>query len=383
MSSKENILDPLTWQTSLPVKQITKLADANGLKMGKFLGQGAFGEVNRGKMMVDGKEREVAIKRIEISTKPSALRLLKTEIENMYHTSKHCADNVVQVYDVLMIASTAGRQMPEGLYIIMELIDGIELAKQKFTNDAELVPVLKQLMRGLKCFQGQRLVHADIKPENVMYDPKTGVAKWIDFGLMCSTDKYVDGACDTTRGTPTYIAPELWKTGGKGVDWLACDVWSFGVMIYYLMIGKQMEFQLKMFAEFRIGGKKWPKLKFQDVLSQIPNTFHVSTRIMEVCLTMDPDTRMEAFAEMYDEIETMDIVPVLPVAAAPMKPAVPTFDLLPPAIPPPTKQTKQTTTDNYIIPNLSKPKQKFTSDNYIIQDLSRAESTNITSSASE
>lgn len=297
MSGKENILDPLTWQTSLPVKKITQLADVNGLTMGNMLGKGAFGEVTRGTMMMDGKEQEVAIKTIKIETKSSGLQTMKQEIENMYKVSKQCSANVVQIYDVLMIGPN--------LYIVMELVDGVELAKQKFYDDAELVPVLKQLMSGLRCFQEQGLAHADVKPQNVMYDPKTGVAKWIDFGLMCPIDKTVASACKGFRGTPNYVAPELWQQRGA-INWLACDVWSFGVLVYVIMTRKDLPFQVAMYTAFK-SKTKWPTFDINTILKTIPATFPVATSIMQLCLIVDPVVRMKAFDAIVDNNVTKQL----------------------------------------------------------------------------
>lgn len=81
----------------------------------------------------------------------------------------------------------------------------------------------------LECCHQHRIVHRDVKPENVVLTDR-GIAKIGDFGLA----KFVIGKTYTTCGTPEYIAPEmLTKVGhAHAVDW-----WMLGVFVYELMSG--------------------------------------------------------------------------------------------------------------------------------------------------
>ncbi|HWO20534.1 MAG TPA: protein kinase, partial [Kofleriaceae bacterium] len=68
------------------------------------------------------------------------------------------------------------------------------------------------------------LVHADLKPENVVI-PRDGRVRVVDFGVA----KLVGGSPNAASGTPAYMAPERWHgvppTG-------AIDVWAIGVMLH-------------------------------------------------------------------------------------------------------------------------------------------------------
>ena len=83
------------------------------------------------------------------------------------------------------------------------------------------------MILALEYLHSRKIVYRDIKPENIMIDEK-GYLKLIDMG----TAKVLRNENGSTRtftilGTPHYMAPEILKSKGYGLN---VDLWSVGML---------------------------------------------------------------------------------------------------------------------------------------------------------
>ncbi|PWU00527.1 MAG: hypothetical protein C5B53_03910 [Candidatus Melainabacteria bacterium] len=134
-------------------------------------------------------------------------------------------------------------------YLIMDWIEGIDL-ERKLNRDRritskEAIPIFQQVASGLAYAHQNKLVHRDVKPQNIMLSRdsqgRTEV-QIVDFGIakvMGNEENTVQGQGLTREGmvvgTPLFMSPEQ-ATAAK-VD-NRSDIYSFGCVMYYALTGK-------------------------------------------------------------------------------------------------------------------------------------------------
>lgn len=124
------------------------------------------------------------------------------------------------------------------MYITLELCHNQTmnelLKRRKRLHEIEVQCWTLQIINALKYLHSHRVIHRDIKLGNLFINSKMEI-KVGDFGLATKLD--FDGEKKRTIcGTPNYIAPEVIE--GKTGHSYEVDVWSLGVVIYTLLIGK-------------------------------------------------------------------------------------------------------------------------------------------------
>ena len=123
------------------------------------------------------------------------------------------------------------------IFIVMEYICGDLLGfirKRGKLSETVSKIIFKQLIEGLKYIHRKKIVHRDIKLDNILID-LTNTIKICDFGVSrkISKDEVMHEHC----GTPAYIAPEIFEN--NGYTGFQCDIWSAGVTLYYILGGIQ------------------------------------------------------------------------------------------------------------------------------------------------
>lgn len=208
-----------------------------GCRIIASVARGSMGEVFRGEHLA--LQRSVAVKVVPLAGREQAaidgLLLEARALAKIEHP------NVVRVYDV---------GVQDGLfYIVMQFLDGDTL-KTRFDDsgalpEGELYSVAGGIARGLGIMHARKLVHRDLKMENVILTPE-GQAVIMDFGLVRDPGEK-DEYQGRIVGTPPYIPPELWQ--GKTAD-ARSDLYSLGVIVYALLCGAY-PFRAKSPKEYR------------------------------------------------------------------------------------------------------------------------------------
>src|SRR5215207_1519837 len=174
-------------------------------------------------------ERLVAIKLMhsDISTDPDQLERFRREARAVAQLNH---PHVVTVID-------AGED--DGApYIVFEYVEG-ETLKDRIRRlgrlpVSEAVAYAIEIGRALEAAHASRLVHRDVKPQNVLIDPD-GRAKVTDFGIARSLEAQGLTATGRVLGTTDYVSPE--QALGHEVTGQS-DIYSLGIVLYEMVTGE-------------------------------------------------------------------------------------------------------------------------------------------------
>jgi serine/threonine protein kinase len=139
--------------------------------------------------------------------------------------------NIVPIYD---FSEHEGRP-----YLVMKYIEGETLKSrlgQRQLTYAEIMGIVNAVGNALTYAHRQGILHRDVKPSNVLL-AKDGQIYLADFGLarIASAGESTLSS-DMMLGTPQYISPEQ-AMGKRELD-EGTDIYSFGVLLYELLVGK-------------------------------------------------------------------------------------------------------------------------------------------------
>ncbi|KAH0659359.1 hypothetical protein KY289_028107 [Solanum tuberosum] len=307
------------FSSSVPRQRYEWEIDPSKLVIKTVLARGTFGTVHRG--IYDG--QDVAVKLLDwgeeghrTEAEIASLRAAFTQEVSVWHKLDH--PNVTKFIGATMGASGLNIQtenghigMPSNICcVVVEYLPGGALKSYLIKNRRKklafkvVVQIALDLARGLSYLHTQKIVHRDVKTENMLLD-KTRTVKIADFGVARVEASNPNDMTGET-GTLGYMAPEV--LNGNPYN-RKCDVYSFGICLW----------------EIYCCDMPYPDLSFSEVTSavvrqnlrpEIPRCCPSSlANVMKRCWDANPDKRpeMDEVVSMIEAIDTSKGGGMIPV----------------------------------------------------------------------
>jgi serine/threonine protein kinase len=258
-----------------------------------LIGEGGMQQVYRA--------RDESLDRIVVVKVPKNLSARKRFKRSAEVSAKVTHPNVAQTLDFL----------PEQTieYLVEEFIEGSDLQARLDSDFLRLDPhlaahLIHHVAKGMAACHRLGIVHRDMKPSNIMVsaDASFTKIKITDFGVAKMAEAEIDQAIEegdesitasqTVVGAMPYMAPEV-IADNKDVG-PASDVWATGAILYHLLVGER-PFGSGLIAIPRILKRD---LADRETVLKVKPQFKQLTEqlwaIIEQCLTLDPEARIDA-----------------------------------------------------------------------------------------
>jgi eukaryotic-like serine/threonine-protein kinase len=196
----------------------------------QFIAAGGMGEVHQAFDSLLEERIAVKLLRQDLSAKPTAQARFADEIRLARRVTHR---NVCRVFDV-------GIDGPR-VFFTMELHRGETMAAFLQRSGplpvSVAAPLVIQMLAGVAAAHAADVVHADLKPSNILLVDGGARVIVTDFGMAVPCCASLDCDCELAHlvGTPAYMAPEQ-VTGGTILA--TTDVYSLGVILFEAMTGQ-------------------------------------------------------------------------------------------------------------------------------------------------
>ncbi len=191
----------------------------------KLLGQGAFADVYLGEHIL--LKTQVAIKLMRVRLTKGPLEAFLNEAQTVARL-RH--PHIVRVFE---------GNVEDGVpYLVMDYFPGGTL-REHYSPGTQLPPTqvalfIEQVAAALSYAHQQKLIHRDVKPENILVD-EDGQLLLSDFGLVLSVHSSTSETPKGMAGTVPYMAPEQLQ----GHPRFASDQYALGIIAYEWLTGER------------------------------------------------------------------------------------------------------------------------------------------------
>ena len=181
--------------------------------------------------------------------------------------------------------------------LLIEYVNGETLDKVPALAVKKLVALFVQVAAGLVHMHRRNVLHADLKPSNIMANSRTGQAKVIDYGLA-----WIKGESKgRIQGTPEYMAPETITNGFVNEK---TDIFNFGATMYRLVTFRLPPSLMPTPGGVRLNGKAYTQM-LKPVVECNPLAPPALGDLIHRCLEYHSEQRPERMSEIQGTLDRL------------------------------------------------------------------------------
>jgi serine/threonine-protein kinase len=225
---------------------------------------------------------------------PVALKLLKPEAEKRVSPSEILQEARklarIRHHNVVIVHGADRHDGRVGFW--MDFIEGETLAtavaRGRF-SEGEAAHIGREVCRALAAVHQAKIIHRDVKAQNVMRAADGGRIILMDFGA----GQFIEDRSLPKRaqGTPLYLAPELFSGGDASVR---SDIYAVGALLYHLVTGG-FPVEASSYAGLAEAHERRQRKRLRDERPDLSENF---IAVVERALDPDPERRYASAGEM-------------------------------------------------------------------------------------
>ncbi|MEQ9234411.1 protein kinase domain-containing protein [Coleofasciculus sp. E2-BRE-01] len=315
----------------------------------KLLGQGGFGTAFLARDRYTPTMRDCVVKQFQPSgdLSPQQLAIAQGLFEREAEVLEQLGNDHPQIPNLYAFFPLSVSNLHQSgkedqfFYLVQEFIDGQDLEEELQTkgtfSEAEVLEVLRAMLKVLQFVHDNGSIHRDIKPSNIMRH-QNGRLYLLDFGAVKQVTK---GAAGTPSGKSTGIysmgfAPPEQMSGAQVYP--STDLYALAVTLIMLLTGKEPE---ELYDSYNNSWNWRPYTQVSDTLADVLNRMLLST----------PNKRFQSAQEVMDALKPRRTPPAPPPPPPPAPKPQPAVQQQPVVQPQPVVQQQ---------PAIQRPKSRFT-----------------------